>query len=359
MWVRARGRGGRRRAVPAYGDSLDGWGRSGWRNDGVSRGAGSWMLGVLAATVAVLLARWWGWVPDWVTWVSAGANSWLLTLTLTARLGGPQRLFGGLAAGAIVGTVATQWSVLVAGAAVSTAVVAALVAMVTTAPAATFGQAAREAAYALGVCSAGMVTVLAYVELAPVGISVTRFGYAVLLLALVAALAVVYSLGAGVYGLGRTGLIIAAVLVVLVMIGLAYGQAMATWGNEILLAPFEGLRSWLATRFVTVPNPTMSLLGVPALVWGTSMRSRRPQGWWVMAFGVAATAPMMVRLLQPEVPLTVVVLGTLYSWMVGCLLGWVAIRVEQYMSGSGGRRARREEVAAAPRPEPARFAPLH
>ena len=46
---------------------------------------------------------------------------------------------------------------------------------------------------------------------------------------------------------------------------------------------------------------TAVALGVPALVWGTHMRARRRQGWWVCAFGVGATAPIAQLLVDPQV----------------------------------------------------------
>ena len=46
------------------------------------------------------------------------------------------------------------------------------------------------------------------------------------------------------------------------------------------------------------------MLGVPALAWGVHMRARRRQGWWVCAFGVAATVPVANSLVNPAITLT-------------------------------------------------------
>ena len=43
---------------------------------------------------------------------------------------------------------------------------------------------------------------------------------------------------------------------------------------------------------------------------------------------------------------------------LGVLLGYVIIRADAFLTGTRGRRARREEEAAAHRPEPRRTEPL-
>jgi len=44
-----------------------------------------------------------------------------------------------------------------------------------------------------------------------------------------------------------------------------------------------------------------------------------------------------------------------YSAVAGLLLGYLVIRVDAFLTGTRGRRARRLEAAAAHRPEPGRM----
>jgi hypothetical protein len=101
-----------------------------------------------------------------------------------------------------------------------------------------------------------------------------------------------------------------------------------------------------------------ALLGVPALVWGTHMRARRRQGWWVCAFGVTAAAQVTHTFLDPNLTLLTAGLTTAYSVVVGVLLGAVIIRVDLLLTGSHGRRARTDDSGTAVRPEPGRTQPL-
>jgi hypothetical protein len=88
------------------------------------------------------------------------------------------------------------------------------------------------------------------------------------------------------------------------------------------------------------------------------MRARRRQGWWVCAFGVAATAPVADALVNPSVGLAEAVLSVVYGVVAGLALGFLVIRADLAVTGAGGRRGRRAEAASAVRPEPARTRPL-
>ena len=100
------------------------------------------------------------------------------------------------------------------------------------------------------------------------------------------------------------------------------------------------------------------LLGIPALVWGTHVRARRRQGWWVCAFGVAATVPIASGLMAPDSSYVEAGLRVAYSLVLGLLLGYLVIRVDLALTGPKGRRGRRAEEAGPHRPEPSRFAEL-
>ena len=99
------------------------------------------------------------------------------------------------------------------------------------------------------------------------------------------------------------------------------------------------------------------LVGIPALAWGVSLRSRRRQGWWVCALrgrrdcrGQRAAWPTGACRGPSER------LSSLYSAVLGLLLGLVLIRLERVLTGRGGRHAAPSEVS---RREPGRLQPLH
>jgi hypothetical protein len=84
------------------------------------------------------------------------------------------------------------------------------------------------------------------------------------------------------------------------------------------------------------------------------MRARRRQGWWVSAFGVAATLTVTCALIDPTVSDRRALLGEGYSLVLGLVVGYLVIRLDLFFTGPRGRRARQDEEAAAHRPEPAR-----
>lgn len=318
-----------------------------------------WVLVVLTACAGVVAVRVSGDVPDLVREVSAGALSTALALGLAVRTGGRPVWASLLAAAVAVVALVADWKPLLDGAAVGTGVLAATLGVMATIPAATFGRAIREAVLATAIGWVGALGVVAYGPRARLDVDLVRFGYAVLGLSLVGAIALVYRLGAGLHGLGRRGYLVAAAAVVMLAFALAYSEAIAQWGSRDLVGTIDDFRDSTKDLLHAVPHPIMALLGYPALVWGVFMRARRRQGWWVCAFGVAVTSPTATRLVAQEVNATSVVLGAVYSVIAGVLLGYLVIRIDQALTGTHGQRSRRDEEAAALRPEPARFEPLH
>ena len=317
------------------------------------------MVVVLAATAGVVAVRISADVPTLVGEVSGGTLSTALALGLAVRTGG-RPILAALLTAAIASTAyATDWAPLLAGSAVGTGVVAATLGVMATTPAATFRRAIREVLVATAIGWVGALGVVAYGDRARLDVDLVRFGYAVLGLSLVGAIALVYRLGAGLHGLGRRGYIVAGGAVLILAIALAYSEAIAQWGSRDLVGTIDEFRNSTKDALRAVPHPIMALLGYPALVWGVFMRARRRQGWWVCAFGVAVTSPTATRLVAQEVDPTSVVLGAFYSLVAGVALGYVVIRIEQSLTGTHGRRARRNEEAEAHRPEPSRFEPLH
>ncbi len=255
---------------------------------------------------------------------------------------------------ALVGgaAVATQSPTLLAGAAVATGVLAACLAVLATTPARSFARAVLEVVIAQVLATAGALAVAGFaVDLDP-----DRLRYTVLGLALVAAVALVYRLGGGLHGLGRGGALMFGAALVLLVVGLAYTAALTHWGSPAVRLDLESARTWMHDRLGGVPRPLEVLLGVPALAWGVTMRARRRQGWWVCAFGTAATATAATRLVVDDWSQTTL-LGAAYGVVLGLVVGFVVIRVARLVQGSPGRRAARLE--ATHRPEPPRLHPLH
>jgi hypothetical protein len=320
---------------------------------------GLWLFVLVAAMVGVVAVRVSDGVPDLVRQIAGGTLSTALALGLAVRTGGRIVWATVLAAVLAVAAYATGWEPLLDGAAVGTGVLAATLGVMATVPAATFGRAIREALVATAIGWVGALGVVAYGPRARLDVDLVRFGYAVLALSLVGAIALVYRLGAGLHGLGRRGYVVAGGAVLMLAVALAYSEAIAQWGSRELVGTIDDVRDSTKHLLRAVPHPIMALLGYPALVWGVFMRARRRQGWWVCAFGVAATAPSAARLAAQEVDPTSVVLGAVYSLLAGVALGYVVIRAEQSLTGTHGRRARRDEEAEAHRPEPRRYEPLH
>ena len=172
-------------------------------------------------------------------------------------------------------------------------------------------------------------------------VSVVRFEYVTLGLALVGAFGVVYRLGAGLHGLGRRGLVVVAIGGVLLAVTLLYAEMLRRYGSQELVDHLlDGVR-WSRDHLGAFPRPIEAVLGVPALAWGCHMRARRRQGWWLCAFGVAATAPVANALVNPAISLVECGLSVVYGLVVGLVLGYAVIRADLALTGSRGQGGRR------------------
>ncbi|HEX6246821.1 MAG TPA: hypothetical protein VFZ64_03020 [Nocardioidaceae bacterium] len=293
-------------------------------------------------------------VPEATPLAGAVALTTLFTHGLAVRTGGRPLLSGGLALVLSGAAALTQVEVLLAGAAVATAVVAAVLGVLATIPAARFSRVVREVVIATLVAAVGALAVRAY----GAEVSMTRTGYLVLGFSLLAALALVYRLGAGFHGLGRRGLVMIVGGVAALTITLAYTAALTQWGSPGMIEAVDEAFATIEDALGAVPRPLLVFLGIPALAWGVSTRARRRQGWWVTAFGAPGLAVVAISLLDPDVVLLEAGLTVLYSLVLGLLLGYAIIRADLFLTGARGRRARRLEELAAHRPEPGRLQPL-
>ena len=280
--------------------------------------------------------------------VVATAYSW----ALAARVGGRPMVFGPVALAIGAAVIWLDRDFLTTGAAVMTGVVSAVLAVMATVPALTAIRVVREVLVATVVAGVGALAVVGFEP----SVSLVRFEYATLILSLVVALGLVHRLGAGLHGLSRRGILTVAVGGLILAITLAYGEVLRRYGTPALVEGLlEGVR-WSRDNLGAFPRPLEAVLGIPALTWGVHMRARRGQGWWVCSFGVAATAPIATSLVNTSVSVVESALAVLYGIVVGLLIGFLLIRVDLLLSGTGRRSGSRAQAGADP--EPARTRPL-
>ena len=313
-----------------------------------------WLLAAGAGLTAIALA--WSPVstPPWLAVTGAVTVTTTFSFGLAARTGGRAAISGLLALVLSAAAALSGLPVLLAGAALGTAVVAAVFGVMATKPAAGFAAVIRECLVAVAVGITGAFAVEAY----QAEVSIERFGYLALGLALLGAMGLVYRLGAGLQGLGKRGVVMVVSGLVLLTVSMAYTEALARWGSPGLGDSIEEFREAMRAMVGAVPRPVEFLLGIPALAWGVSTRARRRQGWWVCAFGAAGIVGISVSLLDPTMSLVEAGLSVLYSLIIGLFLGYLVIRADKFLTGARGRRARQLEEAAAHRPEPSRMRAL-
>jgi len=311
-----------------------------------------WILGI-AGTAALVAAM----VPVGPSWLATTGSLVIATTfsaALATRTGGRPFVFGALALTVGLVAVLSDQDVLLTGAAVSTSAVAAVLGVMFTVPASGFLAAARECVVALVVAGVGAMATVGFEP----AIQKERFEYVGLGLALLGAVVLVYRLGAGLHGLGRRGMVVVGIGGAILGVTLLYAELLRHYGSTGLVDELLSWVRWSRDHLGAFPRPIETVLGVPALAYGVHMRARRRQGWWVCAFGVAATSPTATALANPAVSVSEAALSVVYGLVAGLVIGWVLIRLDLALTGNRGRRSRGAEQAAAVRPEPGRFAPL-
>ncbi len=277
---------------------------------------GAWILGTVAAGTAVVAVD----TPVDVERLGAGLLLVVFSVGLTHRVGGHMRIWTILATVLAVGAVASEANVLLAAAAAVSAVLAAVWAVVITRPALTVLQAIREYVLAIVVALSGTVAVAAWN--APV--SYQRFNLVVLTVALGLAITVVWNLGAGLHGLGRQHLALLAGVAVVILLVLAYSSFVRTHGSQMVTDAIQDLVIWMRTTFGGVPRPVEVFIGFPALIVGVSLRSRNREGWWILVFAVIGTGVLTTSLVSPGAFPSYIGLSTLYSSILGLVVGLFA-----------------------------------
>lgn len=307
------------------------------------------LVGVVALGLAVAEVG-----PSWVDGVGAIAVSSAYTWALASRTGGRPLVFAGLAAVLGVVTVVTEVEVLTGGAAVLTCVVSGVLAVMMTVPAPSYLKAVRETLIACAIAALGALATVGFEPHA----DRERFEYVTLALGFALVLVLVFRFGAGLHGLGRRGFLTVVVGSLVLALTIAYAELLRRYGISSVVEPALDAVRWSREHLRAFPRPIVVLLGIPALVWGVHMRARRRQGWWVCAFGVAATLPVAQSLVNPQGSFLEALLQTLYGIVLGLVVGYLVIRLDLALTGPRGSRARAAEEAAAHRPEPSRFRSL-
>lgn len=264
----------------------------------------AWALGFAGSATSVVAIN----VPDWTLRPSAALLTIALAVGLTHRAGGHMRIWVSIATVLSVAAVALETSALLGAAAMVTATLAAVLAVVITVPADAPLAVAREYLIALMVATSGAVGVAAW----NAQVDVEAFSLVVAGASLVLVLGLVWGLGAGLHGLGRLHLAWLVGIAVVLLLLIVYSNVVRTHGSEVLVELIDDAVYWMRTTIGGVPRPVEVFLGFPALLVGVRMRSRRREGWWIQVFAVLGTAVMTTALVSPAAYPSYVGLSTLY-----------------------------------------------
>jgi hypothetical protein len=306
----------------------------------------AWVAGTAAAGTSVVAVDE---APSWIQRPAAALLMVVFAIGLTHRGGGHMRIWLPLTVLLGGAAVAMETNVLLTSAAAVTAVAAAVWAVLMTRPARSIFGAFREYVLSLVVALSGTVAVAAWN--APVNYQ--RFSLIVLCVSLIMAITLVWNLGAGLHGLSRHHLATILGVAAAVILVLAYSSFVRTHGSQWLVRLLNDVVIWTRQTFNGVPRP-VEVLALPALVVGVSLRSKRREGWWIQVFAVVGTAALTTSLVTPGAFPTYIGLSSLYSGILGLIIGLIARR---YVLKERSSRASRA-IEPVVRVEPPRFAPL-
>lgn len=312
----------------------------------------AWLVGTAGAATSVIAVGALSNVsaPSWIERPSAALLMIVFTIGLTHRGGGFMRIWLPMVTVLAVASVVLETNMLLAASAGVTAILAAVWAVLVTRPAPSIISATGEYLVTLMVALSGTVAVAAWN--APVDYQ--RFNLAVLTVSLGLAITLVWNLGAGLHGLGRQNFLYLAGVAAVVVLILVYSSYVRSNGSQSLVRLIDDSVIWMRTHIDGVPRPVEVFVGFPALIVGVSRRAKRRDGWWIQVFAVIGTAVLTTSLVTPGAFPTYIGFSTLYSAILGLVVGLV---VRHYVVREPSARAARaiEEVV---RVEPPRFAPL-
>jgi len=306
----------------------------------------AWVLAAAAAGTSVVAVG----APSWIQRPAAALLMIIFALGLTHRGGGRMRIWLPMVTVLALAALAFQTNVLIAAAAALTAVLASVLAVMNTRPAASIPGAIREYFMALVSALVGTLGVAAWN--APVNYQ--RFNLVVIGAALTLAIVMVWNLGAGLHGLGRQGLVIPVGCALLLLIVLTYSSFVRTHGSETVIDALGQAVIFLRQQLGGVPRPVEVFIGFPALILGVSIRAKHREGWWVLVFAVIGTAVLTTSLVTPGALPSYIALSTLYSSILGLIVGLIARHFVLRERSSRSSRAVEQVV----RVEPPRSAPL-
>jgi hypothetical protein len=306
----------------------------------------AWVVGIAIAGTSVIAYD----LPWPMGRVGAVILLTVFAVALTHRVGGHMRIWASLAGGLALAAALTGIPLLLAGAAAVTAVLAAVWAVLFTRPAPSLVFALLEYVVAIAISLSGTLAVAAWD--APV--NYPRFNLIVVASALLLSIILVWNLGAGLHGLGREHLAILFGIAVLFVVVLAYASFVRSHGSETVTDAIASAIIWMRQTIGGVPRPVEVFIGFPAILIGVSMRARTREGWWIMVFGVLSTSVLATSLVSPLAFPTYIGLSTLYSVVLGLIVGLIARRI---VVPDHSRRATRV-VEPERRIEPARLAAL-
>lgn len=306
----------------------------------------AWVAGTAMSVTAIVDIG----APSWLARPGGALLGLVFIIGLTHRCGAQMRLWAPLGALLLIAALVTQFQGLITAAALVTAITGAMFAVMVTRPAANGWLVVREFFVAAVVSATAMVGVGALNAQAQNQL----FGLVVILAALALCLGMIWNLGANLHGLSRRELGILIGVAAAIILLIVYGSVVRRYGSEALIEFLNDAVVWMRSTIAGVPRPAEVFIGFPALAIGVAMRARRREGWWVTAFGVVATGSVSSALISPNAYPSYITLSSLYSAVLGLLIGLVVRHL--VLRESGARAARSFQTLS--RQEPARREPL-
>lgn len=305
----------------------------------------AWALATVVAATSVMAVH----APSWAWRPAAAVLLVVFAVVVTVRVGGRMRIWVTVAALVAVGGVSGVGVLLVVAAAL-TGILTSVAAVMLTRPAASFGQVLREFAVSFLVAVNGAVAVAAWNAPINVAMFISFVGAG----SVAVGLSLVWTLGAGLHGLSRQYRWFLVGVAVVAIIVFVYSGIVRNYGSPGLKDGLNNLAVHLRGSIGGVPRPFEVLIGYPAVVVGTSLRSRYREGWWITAFAVLGATVVTTGLVDAGAYPSYFVMSTLYSAVLGLLLGLLARRF--VLAPRSARAAR--AVQPPSRTEPGRFEAL-
>lgn len=304
-----------------------------------------WLIASAAAATSIISMG----APDWLWRPSAGVLLVFFAMMLTHRCGGHLRIWATLSAGLAI---SAQFgpNALVVAAAGTTAVLAAVSSVMLTRPAATALQVVREFIVSFIIVLSGTAAVAAWN--APV--NVRAFSAYALAASVGLTIAIVWNLGAGLHGLNAQQVKILVGVAAVAVVLAVYGGFVRMYGSPAITEFVTSMVVWLRQNTGGVPRPLEVFIGFPAIIVGTAMRSRNREGWWVCVFAAIGASVISTSLVDPAAYPSYFAYSTLYSALIGLVIGFV---LRQLVLAPRSARAARA-VEPPRRVEPDRLAPL-